>query len=531
MTDILTTDDIPIVTMGRNELSGHCLKYETEGVTQARYSKNGAIRVMTGARTGRSQDARFFIKGSKYDEFINWNNKLNQGFDPNVFDQVWQDALLHAKNAQNPMFFSELYAIANTNHARPLKVYTHYAWHMLFALNMFIELQKRMNLNYAEEWTILNDPSFLLDEKYHEKYGVKEGRGIFIDFTNKRILLAGMHYGGEMKKALFTAMNVVLPLEGYLTMHCSANVSAIGETTIYFGLSGTGKTTLSADPEKSLIGDDEHVWTPEGICNIEGGCYAKGIGVSPATEPDIYNAIFNGAIIENADLVKDNEPILHHPRIENVRISYDLSHIENRMPGSRDGHPVNIVFLTKDAYGIMPPISVLSKEQALYHYANAYTSEGAGTVMGQKKGKVKHNFSFGYGAAFYPLHYEIYIDLFKKNLDTYEPKVWLVNTGYFGGSEGEGGHRYPLQLTRNLLNAALSGELDQVPTKHLIELNLNIPTHVDGIEDELLDPENAWENKEAYHALREKLIGFYRENHNEKFSDLPEEIRAAGPRL
>jgi len=520
-------EDLPVVTMGRNELSGHCLKFETGGVPQARYSRKGAIRVMTAELTGRSQDARYFITGSKYDDVINWNNKLNQGYDPESFEQIWQDALLHAKNAANPMFFSDLYVIANKKHSRRLKVHTHYAWHMLFALNMFIEPQKRTDLEHMEKLTVIDDPSFKIDESY----GVKNNRGIFLDLEGKRILLAGMHYGGEMKKAVFTEMNVVLPMEGYLTMHCASNVGKGGDVAVFFGLSGTGKTTLSANPERYLIGDDEHAWTPEGVCNIEGGCYAKGIGVSPSTEPDIFNAIYNGAIVENADLTDDNEPILHNPRIENVRISYDLSHNKRVMPGSMGGHPKNIVFLTKDSYGVLPPISVLSKEQALYHYANAYTSEGAGTVMGQKKGKVKHNFSFGYGAAFFPLHYRYYIDLFKKNLETHQPKVWLINTGYFGGAEGEGGHRYSLELTRNICDAALNGELDNVPTEHLDALNLDIPTHVDGIDDELLNPENTWEDKAAYCSLREKLIGYYHENHDAKFSDLPEEVRAAGPKL
>ena len=524
--DFLTTSDLPTVTMGRNQLSGHCLKFETGGVPQAQYSRKGAISVRTGNLTGRSQDARFFVTGSKYDEFINWGVKLNQGFDPTLFEQVWQDALHHAKNAPNPMFFSNLYVVANPKYSIKLKVYTHYAWHMIFAKNMFREIQKGLYLSDADEWTIVNDPSFLLDASF----GVKEGRGIFIDFTNKRILLAGMHYGGEMKKAVFTALNVILLLEGYLTMHCAANVGLSGDTADFHGLSGTGKTTLSADVRRFLIGDDEHVWTPEGVCNIEGGCYAKGIGVSHATEPTIWNAIYNGAIIENADLSDDNEPILHNPRIENVRISYDLSHNKKVMPGSMGGHPKNIVFLTKDAYGVLPPISILSLEQALYHFANAYTSEGAGTTMGQKQGKVKHNFSFGYGAAFFPLHYRYYIELFKKNLETHQPKVWLINTGFLGGVEKEGGHRYPLEVTRNILNAALSGELDNVSTKHLYALNLDIPVHIDGVSDELLDPKNAWANKDTYCEIREKLIGYFKANHEEKFSDLPEEIRAAGPR-
>ncbi len=518
-------EDLQTVSLGRNELSGHCLKFETEGVTQARYSTQGAIRVMTGERTGRSQDARYFVTGSQYDEHINWNVKLNQPFNPDVFERVWQDSLAHAKQALNPLFYNELYVVANTKYSVRLNVYTHYAWQMIFAKNMFRELKKGVTLSNVDEWTILNDPSFLLNESY----GVKEGRGIFIDFTGKRILLSGMHYGGEMKKAVFTALNVVLPLDGNLTMHCAANVGEDGDTSIFYGLSGTGKTTLSASAKRFLIGDDEHVWTPEGICNIEGGCYAKGIGISPSTEPDIFNAIYNGAIVENADLTNDNEPILHNPRIENVRISYALSHNKRVMPGSMGGHPKNIVFLTKDAYGILPPISVLSKEQALYHFANAYTSEGAGTVMGQKKGNVKHNFSFGYGAAFFALHYRYYIDLFKKNLETHQPKVWLINTGYFGGAEGEGGHRYSLEFTRNIRDAALSGELDNVPTTHLNALNLDIPNHVDGVEDGLLDPENSWGDKENYRNLREKLIGYYLENHNAKFSDLPEEVRAAGP--
>jgi len=525
-TDFLTTADLPTVTMGRNQLSGHCLKFETGGVPQARYSRKGAVCVGTGELTGRSQDARYFVTDEKYDEFINWGVKLNQKFDPTLFEQVWQDALYHNMDAPNPMFFSNLYVVANTKYSIRLKVYTHYAWHMIFAKNMFIELQKRMDLEHADEWTILNDPSFLL----HKSYGVKNGRGIFIDFTNKRLLLAGMHYGGEMKKAIFTALNIILVLEGYLTMHCAANVGASGDTAIFFGLSGTGKTALSADIRRFLIGDDEHVWTPEGVCNIEGGCYAKGVNVSAATEPSIWNAIYNGAIIENADLSDDNEPILYKPRIENVRISYDLSHNKKVMPGSMGGHPKNIVFLTKDAYGILPPISVLSPEQALYHFANAYTSEGSGTVMGQKQGNVKHNFSFGYGAAFFPLYYRYYIELFKKNLETYQPKVWLINTGFFGGADGEGGHRYSLEVTRNIRDAALSGELDTVSTKHLEALNLDIPVHIDGINDELLDPENTWEDKEAYRTMREKLIGYYHENHNGKFSDLPDEIRAAGPR-
>jgi len=518
--------DLPTVSLGRNELSGHCLRFETEGVTQARYTRHGAIRVMTGERTGRSQDARYFVTGSKYDEHINWGVKLNQPFNDKLFEMVWQDAIAHTKNAPKPLFYNELYVGANTKHSRKLKVYTHYAWQMIFAQNMFIELQKRINLDSAEEWTILNDPSFLL----HRSYGVKEGRGIFIDFVGKRILLAGMHYGGEMKKSVFTMMNTELPLEKILTLHCAANVGPEGDTAIYLALSGGGKTTLSADPKRFLIGDDEHIWCNDGVCNIEGGCYAKGIGVSPETEPDIYKAIYNGAIVENADLTDDNDPILHEPRIENVRISYDRSHIKNVMPGNRGEHPENIFFLTRDAYGVLPAVSRLTPEAALFHFANAYTTEGGGTVMGQEKETVKHKFSFGYGAAFFPLHFHCYTDLLEEKLKKHQPKVWLVNTGWQGGTADTNGRRFPLAITRRIIHAALNGELDDVTTKHLEELNLDVPVHVPGIDDNLLDPELAWNDKQEYRTMREKLIGYYLKNHEKSFKDLPEAIRNAGPK-
>ncbi len=520
-------EDVSTVSLGRNELSGHCLRFETEGVTQARYTRHGAIRVMTGERTGRSQDARYFVTGSKYDEHINWGVKLNQPFESKLFEMVWQDALAHAKNAPKPLFLSNLYVGANTKHSRKLKVYTHYAWHAIFALNMFIELQKHTNLGTSDEWTIVNDPSFLL----HRSYGVREGRGIFIDFTGRRILLAGMHYGGEMKKSVFTMMNTELPLEGNLTMHCAANVGEHGDTALFLALSGGGKTTLSADPERYLIGDDEHIWCDEGVCNMEGGCYAKGIGISLETEPDIYNAIYDGAIVENADVTEDNIPILHNPRIENVRVSYDRSHIKNVMPGNKGGHPENIFFLTRDAYGVLPAVSRLSPEAALFHFANAYTTEGGGTVMGQEKDTVKHKFSFGYGAAFFPLHFRHYTDLLEERIKTHQPRVWLVNTGWQGGTADGNGRRFALATTRRIIHAALNGELDDVSTTHLDALNLDIPKHVPGIEDNLLNPERAWDDKKAYRAMREKLIGYYLENHNAKFADLPESIRAAGPHL
>ncbi|MFA5830716.1 MAG: phosphoenolpyruvate carboxykinase (ATP) [Candidatus Paceibacterota bacterium] len=524
--DIHDIGDLPTVSLGRNQLSGHCLRFETEGVTQARYTRHGAIRVMTGERTGRSQDARYFVTGSKYDSHINWNVKLNQPFESKLFEMVWQDALSHAKLAPKPLFFNELYVGANTGLSRKLKVYTHYAWQMIFAKNMFIELQKRVNLDGAEEWTILNDPSFLL----HRSYNVKEGRGIFIDFSGKRILLAGMHYGGEMKKSVFTMMNTQLPLENMLTMHCAANVGSAGDTTLFLALSGGGKTTLSSDGERFLIGDDEHIWCDEGISNMEGGCYAKGIGVSPETEPDIYKAIYDGAIVENADLDDDNVPILHNPRIENVRISYARTHIKNIMPGNQGGHPENIFFLTRDAYGVLPAISKLSPEAALFHFANAYTTEGGGTVMGQEKETVKHKFSFGYGAAFFPLHFRCYTDLLEEKIRKHHPKIWLVNTGWRGGTADTNGRRFPLAVTRRIIHAALNGELDDVPTRHLDELNLDIPEQVPGIDANVLDPELAWNDKGEYGNIRKKLIGYYLENHEKNFKDLPEAIRAAGPK-
>ncbi len=487
---------------------------------------------MTGDMTGRSQDARYFVQGSRYDDYINWDNKaLNHPFEPKLFELVWQDALAHARLAPNPLFLSNLYvgARAKARHSRRLKVYTHYAWHAIFALNMFIEMEKWVNLGDADEWTVLNDPSFLL----HRSYGVKNGRGVFIDFTGKRILLAGMHYGGEMKKAVFTMMNTELPIvSGFLTLHCAANVGEHGDTALYLALSGGGKTTLSADPERFLIGDDEHIWDEEfGIANIEGGCYAKGIGVSEKSEPDIWRAIYNGAIIENADLNGDNEPILYDPRIENVRISYDRSHIKHIAPGNRGEHPSNIFFMARDAYGILPPISRLSVSGTSYHFSNAYTTEGGGTVMGMENDKVKHKFSFGYGAAFLPLQYRYYTNLLEERIAKHHPKVWLVNTGWHRGPADGKGQRYPLAVTRQIIHAALNGELDDVPTTHLDALNLDIPTYVPGVDPQLLDPEKSWSDGSEYRALREKLIGFYLENHNAKFGDLPDEIREAGPKL
>jgi phosphoenolpyruvate carboxykinase (ATP) len=518
---ILTTADLPIVTMGRNELSGHCLKYETEGITQAKYSRHGAIRVLTGEKTGRSQDARYFITGKEFEPYINPNNPFNHFFDGKLFDMVWQDALLHAKKAPNPMFLSHLYIGSNPKHARRLHVYTHYAWHAIFALNMFNEMFDGIDLSHTDEWIIINDPSFLL----HKKYGVEEGRGIFIDFQNKRILLAGMHYGGEMKKSPFTMMNTVLPLEGIPTYHCAASAGENGDVIWILGLSGSGKTTHVTDPTRYLIGDDEHFLSEEGTENMEGGCYAKGANVSLETEPGIYRAIYDGAIIENADLDDDNNPILYHPRIENVRISYDRSHIKNRMPGNRGGAPKNIFFLTRDAYSVLPAISRLTDAGALYHYANAYTTEGDGTVMGMEKDPVKHKFSFGYGAAFFPLHYKIYTDLFmEKVIKVHKPKVWLINTGWFGGKQ-----RFPIPVSRKLIHAAINGELDNVPMKHLKALNLDIPEYVPGINPDLLDPEKTHGDKREYYNMREKLIGYYLKNHNAKFSDLPDEIRDAGP--
>ena len=488
----------------------------SEGVVNS----TGSLSVNTGKYTGRSPDDRFIVFDDVTKDTIDWG-KINHQFPSDKFEKLFKKMKEFVDNKE--LFIFDGFVGADPENRLPIRVINDRVWQNLFGRNLFIRPTNEELENHEPEFTILCINDFVADPDVD---GTRTDVFILIDLTKKIVLIGGTQYAGEMKKSMFAVMNFLFPDRGIFPMHCSANTGDHGDTTLFFGLSGTGKTTLSADPNRKLIGDDEHGWSDNGTFNFEGGCYAKCINLSQEAEPEIWSAIRSGAVLENV-ILNDNVPDYDDNALtENTRVAYPLDYIPGAVIPSTGGHPKVIVFLTADALGVLPPVSRLTKEGAMYHFMSGYTSKLAGTERGIKE--PKSVFSECFGAPFMPRSASVYAKLLGEKINQHNTVVYLVNTGWSGGPYGIG-KRIKIKYSRAMITAALSGKLDSVKYRHDDTFNLDIPTAVDDVPSEVLDPKNTWIDKEAYDASAKKLSQMFVENFK-KFENVSSEIINAGPK-
>jgi phosphoenolpyruvate carboxykinase (ATP) len=507
-------------------LSPDHLTKETLNRKQGFLTETGALAIETGKFTGRSPQDRFIVEDNITRDTVDWGS-INKPIASTFFYQLKEQ--LTAYLSQKDIFVRDAYACADDAYRLNIRLASEYPWSNQFAYNMFLRPSEQELLAFEPEWTILNAPGFLATNP--ELYGLRQENFAIINFTEKQIIIGGTGYTGEIKKGIFSVLNYVLPKQrNVLSMHCSANVGQEGDTAIFFGLSGTGKTTLSADPERPLIGDDEHGWSDEGVFNFEGGCYAKTIDLSAEKEPQIFNAIKEGAILENIKCVEGTTtPDYTDTSItQNTRVSYPIHHIDNALQPSKGGHPKNIFFLTCDAFGVLPPISKLTREQAMYYFISGYTAKVAGTEEGVNEPQA--TFSACFGAPFMPLHPAEYAEMLGQKMEEHNTNVWLVNTGWTGGAYGTG-QRINLRYTRAMIAAALSGILSNSEFKTHDIFGLSMPVDCPGVPNELLDPRQTWQNKEAYDLKANELAQRFIRNFTQFEAQSSEAILSAAPKL
>ena len=485
----------------------------------------GPFAVRTGHHTGRSAGDKFFVQEPSSEKDLWWCNE-NRPFASARFDALY--GRLRAYMQMKDVFVQDLYAGANPKYRLKVRVITEYAWHSLFIRNMLLTPELGEYEDFVPDLTIIDVPRF---HALPDLDGTASEVFITIDLGKGIVLIGGTSYAGEIKKSVFTVLNYLLPLQNVLSMHCSANVGPSGDTAIFFGLSGTGKTTLSADPRRKLIGDDEHGWDDEGVFNFEGGCYAKVIRLSPTDEPEIYDATRRfGTVLENVVVRTDTRHVdLDDDSLtENTRAAYPISRISNIVENGRGGHPKNIVFLTADAFGVMPPISRLTPEQATYHFLSGYTAKVAGTEKGLTEPKAA--FSACFGAPFLPLHPSRYATLLRDKMAEHGAKAWLVNTGWTGGPYGVGS-RMKIKHTRAMLDAALAGQLDDVAWEPDPVFGLDVPKAVPGVPSDVLVPRNTWDDPAAYDAQARRLAEMFKNNFKPFEDSVGPEVRACAPRV
>src|SRR3989338_2209962 len=486
-------------------------------------ASNQALVVKTGSRTGRSPKDRFIVKDATTLDQVDWN-AINQPISPEKFDALWQKAIQYL-GKQSIHFVSYLRVGAHEKLGIPVKIMTELAWHSLFAYVLFIRPDSPIITHDSHQWTILSVPNFKTDPA---RDGVNGDAAVMLDFSKRCILICGTHYAGEMKKAMFSVLNFILPKHDILPMHCAANVCKSGDTALFFGLSGTGKTTLSADPERFLIGDDEHGWGEDCVFNFEGGCYAKCIDLSHEREPLIWDAIRYGSVIENVVLdPKTKEPIYSDATLtQNTRAAYPREYIPQRIEENRCAQPDSVLFLTCDLYGVLPPVARLSIEQAAYYFLSGYTALVGSTEVGQGSG-VKSTFSTCFGAPFFPRPPHVYAELLMKRLRQHDTQVYLVNTGWTGGAYGQGGQLFSIPVTRAIVRAIVNGKLKNAVYEKLPGFHLDVPTEIPGIETTILHPKKTWQDASAYEKNARILIEKFVENF--KRFNVTEEIKNAGP--
>jgi phosphoenolpyruvate carboxykinase (ATP) len=483
----------------------------------------GAFNALTGKFTGRSPKDKFVVDEASIHDKVNWG-PVNQPISAEKFERLYADVLEYLQGKE--LFVFDGFAGADKTYRLPIRVVNEYAWHNLFARQLFIRPTAEELATHKAEFTVIYAPTFKANPAVH---GTNSETFIIISFERKIVLIGGTEYAGEMKKSIFSVMNLLLPERNVLSMHCSANVGKDGDVALFFGLSGTGKTTLSADPNRFLIGDDEHGWSDNGVFNIEGGCYAKCIRLSEEGEPQIWKAIQFGAVLENVvvDPVTRRADYDSDKYTENTRAAYPVEAIPGAVIPGVGGHPNVIIFLTADSFGVIPPISKLTKEQAMYHFLSGYTSKMAGTERGVTTPQTE--FSTCFGSPFLPLHPVVYAEMLGKKISERDVRVYLVNTGWTGGPVGVG-KRMKLAYTRAMVTAALNGDLENVEYVTDPTFGVQVPTSCPGVPAEVLQPRNTWEDKEAYDKQARELASRFIENFAKKFPNAAD-IAQAGPKL
>ena len=489
-----------------------------EGVLSA----HGVLVTQTGNRTGRSPNDRFIVREPVVEDDVWWGN-VNVPTTYEVFERMRTKVQEYLSN-RDRLFVQDLFAGADPEEQLAIRVVTENAWHAAFAENMFIRPTDEQYESHIPEFTVLHAPHFQADGEP----GLNSEAFVIICFSERQVIIGGMRYAGEMKKCIFSVMNHLLPGRGHLGMHCSANVGQDGDCAVFFGLSGTGKTTLSADPNRPLIGDDEHGWNEEGVFNFEGGCYAKVVDLSQEDEPEIFATTrMRGTILENVILDTEGIPDFHNVSLtQNTRGSYPLTSIENRVYDSRGGHARNVVFLTCDAFGVLPPISRLTPNQAAYHFISGYTAKVAGTEVGVVEPSA--TFSACFGAPFMPRHPSVYADLLSRKVAEQDASCWLLNTGWISGGYGNS-DRIKIRWTRALLNAALNGTLNDVEWTKDERFGFEIPKMCPGVPSEILDPRCTWDDSIEYDRVADKLAMMFASNFEKFAAGCSDEVLAAAP--